>query len=63
MKTLTYIIEASADFDLAYNLITEKIPCFATWKPFGDDGEYIEVCFTCRQEDAAFVEEMLAPFV
>ena len=62
MKTLSYFIKASADFDLVYSLITEKIPCFASWRPI-EDGEYIEVCFSCRQEDTAFVERMLAPFV
>ena len=63
MRTLSYFIETSADFDLAYNSIVEQIPCFASWKPFGEDGEYIEVYFACREEDAAFVEKMLAPFV
>ena len=63
MKTLSYFIEAAAELDLALNLIVEKIPCLADWYPMEDDGEHLVVTITCRQEDTAFVERMLAPFV
>ena len=63
MRTLSYFIEAAAELDFALNLITEKIPCFADWYPMDDDGEHVVVTVTCRQEDAAFVEKLLAPFV
>ena len=63
MKTLSYFIEAVAELDLALNLIVEKIPCLADWYPMEDDGEHLVVTVTCHQEDAAFVERLLAPFV
>ena len=63
MKTLCYFIEAVAELDLALNLIVERIPCLADWYPMEDDDTYLVVTITCRQEDAAYVERMLAPFV
>ena len=63
MKTLSYFIEAAAELDLALNLIIEKIPCLADWYPLDEEDDHIVVTITCRQEDAAFVERMLAPFV
>lgn len=63
MKTLSYFIEAAAELDLVLNLIVEKIPCLADWYPMEDDGEHLVVTVTCWQEDTAFVEKMLAPFV
>ena len=63
MKTLSYFVEAAAELDFALNLITEKIPCFANWMPLEDDSDFVNVTITCRQEDAAFVEKLLAPFV
>lgn len=63
MKTFSYFIEPAAELDLALNLIVEKIPCFADWHPLEEEDDHIVVAVTCRQEDAAFVERMLAPFV
>lgn len=63
MKTLSYFIEIAAELDLALNLIVERIPCFADWYPMEDDDAHLVVTITCRQEDAAYVERMLAPFV
>lgn len=63
MKTLSYFIEAAAELDLALNLIVERIPCLADWYPMDEDEPYLVVTITCRQEDTAFVERMLAPFV
>lgn len=63
MKTLSYFIEAAAELDLALNLIVERIPCLADWCPMEDDDTHLVVTITCRQEDAAYVERMLAPFV
>lgn len=63
MKTLSYFIEAAAELDLALNLIVEKIPCLADWYLLDEEDDHIVVTVTCRQEDAAFVERMLAPFV
>lgn len=60
MRTLSYFLEAVAELDLALNIITERIPCLADW--YAED-PYIVVTITCRQEDCAFVEYMLASFV
>lgn len=63
MKTLSYFIEAAAELDLTLNLIIEKIPCLADWYLLDEEDDHIVVTVTCRQEDTAFVERMLAPFV
>lgn len=63
MRTLSYFLEAVAELDLALNLIVEHIPCFADWYPLDEEDEHIVVTVTCRQEDAAYVERMLAQFV
>ena len=63
MKTLSYFIEAAAELDLALNLIVERIPCLADWYPMDEDEPDLVVTVTCRVEDAAYVERMLAPFV
>ena len=60
MRTLSYFLEPMAELDLALNIITERIPCFADWHV---EEPYIVVTITCQEEDCAFVEYMLAPFV
>ena len=60
MRTLSYFLDAVAELDLALNIIAERIPCLADWYA---EEPYIVVTITCRQEDVAFVEYMLAPFV
>ena len=60
MRTLSYFLEPVAELDLALNIIMERIPCFADWYV---EEPYIVPTITCREEDAAFVEHMLAPFV
>ena len=60
MRTLSYFLEAVAELDLALNIITERIPCLADWYA---EEPYIVVTITCRQEDTAFIEYILAPFV
>ena len=60
MRTLSYFLEPMAELDLALNIIAERIPCLANWYA---EEPYIVVTITCRQEDVAFVEYMLAPFV
>ena len=63
MKTLSYFIEPCAELMLALNDIAERIPCLDDGYPFDEDDPHIVVTVTCRQEDTAFVERMLAPFV
>ena len=60
MRTLSYFLEAVAELDLALNIITEHIPCFVDWY---NEESYVVATITCREEDATFVEYMLAPFV
>lgn len=63
MKTLSYFLEPCAELMLALSDIIERIPCLADWYPLDEDDPHIVATITCRQEDAAFVERMLAPFV
>ena len=60
MRTLSYFLEPMAELNLALNIIKERIPCFADWYV---EEPYIVATITCREEDAAFVERILAPFV
>ena len=60
MRTLSYFLEAVAELELALNIIMERIPCLADWYA---EEPYVVATITCREEDAAFVEYMLAPFV
>ena len=60
MRTLSYFLEPMAELDLALNIIMERIPCFADWYA---EEPYVVVTITCQEEDAAFIEYMLAPFV
>ena len=60
MRTLSYFLEPMAELDLALNVITERIPCLADWYA---EEPYVVATITCREEDTAFVEYMLAPFV
>ena len=62
MTTKTYIVETSAELDLALNIIKEKIPCFIEWK-FSEDDETAELTIKCHDEDVAFTQKMLACFV
>lgn len=62
MKTLSYFIEASAEFVRIFDEIVVRIPCFADWYLI-EDTPYLVTTITCREPDAAFVEAMLAPLV
>ena len=60
MKHLCYYIDHSnsAEVHAVLDEITERIPSWASY-----DSASCEAKITCREEDAAFVERMLAPFV
>lgn len=62
MTIKTYIVETSAELDLALNIIKERIPCFIEWK-FSEDDEAAELTIKCRDEDVVFTQKMLACFV
>lgn len=55
----------NADLELAISTIEDRIPCF-TEVNFWDttEGEVmVTLVIRCREQDAAFVERILAPFV
>ena len=56
MKTFCY--QLWGNFQESLEEIKEKIPCFVYV-----DSKANEVYITCREEDAAFVERVLAPYV
>lgn len=61
MKIIAVYCESCAELSLALNEIEEHVPCFVNWFFNDDDSIYAEI--ECRQEDAAYVEKMLATFV
>lgn len=61
MKIIAVNCEPCSELSLALNEIEERIPCFVNWFFNDDDSIYAEI--ECRQEDTAYVEKMLAPFV
>lgn len=63
MRTLSYFLEIAAELDLALNAIVERVPCLADWYLLDEEEPYLVATITCRDEDAAFVERMLAPFI
>lgn len=62
MKTIAVYCEPCSELSLALNEIEERVPCFVNWF-FTDDSDSIYAEIECRQEDAVYVEKMLAPFV
>ena len=66
MKEFRYCFYSlNADLELAIAEIEERIPCFTEvnfWYTT-DDEVMITLVIRCREQDAAFVERMLAPFV
>ena len=61
MTTKCYNLIACNDCWLAIENINNFIPCFTEHRHLGDN--IIEFTITCRDEDIAFVEKNLAPFV
>ena len=66
MKEFRYCFYSlNADLELAIAEIEERIPCFTEvnfWVT-PDDEVMVTLVIRCREQDAAFVERMLAPFV
>ena len=66
MKEFRYCFYSlNADLELAIAEIGERIPCLTEvnfwYTP--DDEVRVTLLIRCREQDAAFVERMLAPFV
>lgn len=55
----------NADLELAISTIEDRIPCFTEVNFWDTSEDEVMVMLTirCREQDAAFVERMLAPFV
>ena len=65
MTTLEYTITNNLMAGLALKEIESKIPCFYNISDsnFENVEKFITVTIHCRNEDAEFVKEVLAPFV
>mgnify|MGYP003465115678 CR=1 FL=1 len=65
MTTLEYTITNNLVAGLALKEIESKIPCFYEISDTDSENmeDYIAVTIYCRNEDAEFVEKILAPFV
>ncbi len=65
MTTLEYSITNNLMAGLTLRAIEEKFPCFTNLSnaDFENHDETITVAITCRNEDAPYIKEYLAPFV
>lgn len=65
MTTLEYSITNNLMAGLTLRAIEEKFPCFTSLSnaDFENRDETITVSITCRNEDAPYIKEYLAPFV
>lgn len=65
MTTLEYAITNNLMAGLTLRAIEEKFPCFTNLSnaDFENQEETITVTITCRNEDAPYIKEYLAPFV
>lgn len=58
MRLIAVYVTITEEFLETYEAICEAVPC---WTDLGIDDDFVAI--SCREEDAAFVERMLAPFV
>lgn len=65
MTTVEYEIINTILAGKVLSLIENKIPCFVFIQQTNtiNVDVFVTISIKCRKEDAAFVEEMLAPFV
>lgn len=63
MTTKEYIVDNCHAAFKAFEEIAERIPCFVEYGDRTQPLPYVSVCITCRNEDLAFVERMIAEFV
>lgn len=65
MTTLEYTIINNLIAGLTLRAIEEKFPCFTNLSNanFENMDDAIDVTITCRDEDAPYIKEYLAPFV
>lgn len=65
MTTLEYTLINNLIAGLTLRSIEEKFPCFSDLSnaDFENQDDTITVTITCREEDAPYIKEYLAPFV
>ena len=65
MTTMEYALINNLMAGLALRTIEEKFPCFFNLSnaDFENQDDTITVTITCREEDAPYIKEYLAPFV
>ena len=65
MTTLEYTITNNLMAGLTLRAIEEKFPCFSSLSnaDFENLEDTITVTITCREEDAPYIKDYLAPFV
>ena len=65
MTTLEYTITNNLIAGLTLRSIEEKFPCFSDLSnaDFENQDDTITVTITCREEDAPYIKEYLAPFM
>lgn len=63
MVKKVYIVEGSAEMELAVKEIESRIPCFTGFEFPEWNSDSILFWINCREPDLYFVETMLAPFV
>ena len=63
MTTKEYIVDNCHAAFKAFEEIANRIPCFVEYDDRTQPLPYVSVCITCRNEDLAFVERMIAEFV
>ena len=60
MKKMCFLLNNNNETMAAISRVVNRIPCFIDAK---GAGPYFEFYVTCRQEDAAAVKRILAPYV
>lgn len=63
MTTKEYIVDNCHAAFITFEKIADRIPCFVEYGDRTQPLPYVSVCITCRNEDLAFVERMIAEFV
>lgn len=58
-----YIVEGSAELELAVKEIERRVPCFDGFEYPNWNSNSVIYWIYCREPDLYFVETMLAPFV
>ncbi len=58
MTSIAVYVTINDEFLAVFATICDTVPC---WTDLGIDDDFVHI--VCREEDASYVERMLAPFV